>query len=150
MKFLNRFFGARKFGFSQCAFCGAETEDPARFPGDESFCPHCVAKISKVRVRRKEEPPPGANVEYVFPVGFDRMPTQSDVNAFGSLDKEVRGSHLHTLMLSGGLPKSGKEAGMIAVNLIMSNGRERLWHEIDWGKVTYEGFQDFLVVKFWR
>ena len=53
-------------------------------------------------------------------------------------------------MLSGGLPKSGEEAGIIAINLIRSHGRERLGHEIDWGKVTYEGFQDFLVVKFWK
>jgi hypothetical protein len=86
----------------------------------------------------------------VFLVGFGRMPEQADVSSLGSSDKEVRGAHLHTSMLSGGIPKSAVEVGIITAEQVLHHGQARLGHEVDWGKVTYEGFRDLLVVKFWK
>lgn len=130
-----------------CSVCGNQTEDPEF---SRVICHTCAAKVSKMRNRTQQTQPPGTRVEYVSVVGFGRMPEKSDVDALGSSDKEVWSTHLRTSMMSGNIPQTLVELGLISAQHIASHGRERLGHEVDWGKVTYERFQDLLVVKFWE
>ena len=130
-----------------CSVCGKETED-SEFT--RVICPTCATKISKMRNRTLQTNPPGNRVAYVSLIGFGRMPQKPDVDAVGSSDREVRGSHLHTSMMTGNIPKTLLEMGLASAQHVASKGQERLGHEVDWGKVTYERFQDLLVVKFWE
>ena len=129
-----------------CIVCGIQTEDSKY---SRVVCKDCLPKVVKLRYRMKLPQPPGVRVEYIFLVGFGRMPGQADVSALGSADREARAPHLHTSMLSGSMPQTEAEIGLITAELVGRDGQKRLGHEVDWEKVTYEGFQDLLLIKFW-
>jgi hypothetical protein len=78
------------------------------------------------------------------------MPAPSDLSALSSSDKELRSVRIFTLMLSGDLPSSTQETRAIVLRVGEEDAAPRLAHAVDWAKVTYEVFQNLLVVKFWK
>lgn len=129
-----------------CRICGIQTEDALY---SLTICKDCVAKASKLRYRANLTQPPGSQVEYIFLVGFGRMPEGADVSALASAKIELA-PRLYTLMLTGSMPQITAEIGLITAEVVERNGQKKLGHEVDWGKVTYEGFRDLLLIKFWE
>jgi hypothetical protein len=78
------------------------------------------------------------------------MPGPSDLSALLSSDKELGSVRVYTLELSGDLPSSTEETRAIVLRVSAEDASPRLDHAIDWGKVTYEVTQNFLIVAFWR
>jgi len=133
-----------------CCFCGAPSQDLAEFRGDKSVCQNCGARLLRVHMRKRGDAPIGAGLEYVFLVGFDRVPGQTDVAALSSSDEEIWGAHLSTVSLSGLPPRDHAEAALMAVRIAREDGPRKTGHEIDWGNATYELFRGMLVVKLWK
>jgi hypothetical protein len=104
--------------------------------------------FSKVRERRRGTPPGTSGAELVIVVGFNRMPEPSDLSALLSSDKEAGSVRVFTLRLGGDLPSSTEERRAIIIHVGEEHASPRLGHAIDWGKVTYELLQNFLIVQF--
>ncbi len=88
-------------------------------------------------------------MEHIFLVGFGRLPGSEDISALASSKLELA-PRLYTLMLTGSVPQITAEIGLITAEVVARNGEKKLGHEVDWGKVTYEGFRDLLLIKFWE
>jgi len=134
----------------ECSLCRRRIGRGERSTSDARFCKECGRRLSQVRPRRKGEPPLGAGVECVLLVGFSRTARDGQVKALLRSDRETQGVPLARLMLSGGVPKSPVESAVIAVQVAASAGRKTAGHDIDLAKVTYQPFQDLLLVKIWK
>jgi hypothetical protein len=142
-------------GKGLCRLCNSETKD--------GICERCATAISKLHRRHKGDPRPDDAVSYVLLISFDKLPTAKEINAFASQDDEVRsrtpegtwqGAIIAPVYLGGGVPKSELETVTIVVNTFLTRVRMLLGtdipaHQLDWEKVTCEGFEDMLVVKYW-
>jgi len=134
---------------ANCALCRLKMQPRERSSVDPRFCTGCAPKLSQVRARRKGDEPPGSELRCVFLAGFSRTPTEREVKALRSLDREIGRAPVAQLMLSGGVPGSRIETAMIAVDLAESAVPKAVGHKVDLKKVSYQFFRNMLLVKIW-
>jgi len=164
-------FGEVK-GFNTCSACGASYSAAevygGRFDvsvlglrqvlGDDEV--ERGAGLLRASLAREADPSRKAELEeaisriahthrlaWAFVFGFDRMPSRQEVNDVVACDPDLRDVNVSTGMLPGPPPEPGHGLEALAFTMARVHGLEKLHHEIDLAKVTFQVIQGFLVIR---
>jgi hypothetical protein len=83
---------------------------------------------------------------WAFVFGFDHMPSHQEVNEIATRDPDLHDVTVSAGNIPGPLPNPEYGLEALAFTLARSHGRNKLHHEIDLAKVTFQIVQGFLVI----